>query len=591
MRGNACDKGDSLTRNLDRFGRGTPNESSLASSVASRTAHFTFVNQAEDLAALPRRKISNQKQRLAIRSHVMQRVRHLELASGKKRKIGRESVKRPEPNKSRGGSSDSDSSPKKGSTPPFPIAIKHKPKSVVPYVHAESEKLPVGARASGHFPLHMAPAIDEFDPFETLPSNRVPHKSVESLLKYCFDVLLPLTFSVETKHARERLARQGMVLQSKISSPATFLGFMATVSAHRAITSGHHQDLSPSVANHDDLIVDPDYKTVKHEAIVAVRRKVETFQKLDQDMVEACFGLISTATVVGNFEEARMHLGGIAQMMELVGVSEGSLKWVPISNVKVSVGLLSRPILPLPWSRQPIPEVIGKRISPAPDSDMVRLGCYFILLEDLSDSLQGLLSMGRDICNFCELNATDPQGLSSLENSVLQRKAIELEYDLLAYPYESNAFRQDRDKEPLLPSLEGVVRLAVLGFLSFTPHTIMPPTGLGRALTHHQKRAVEAWLREKDESCGVSELKVICWALFIFVQNSSKQPEETFFTRLLSRLIRKLWFLSWQDVETTMFGFLYIPKLQSSIWKAIWATSLEGMANTGQSSHSTSKGP
>lgn len=362
-----------------------------------------------------------------------------------------------------------------------------------------------------------------------------------------------------------------MVLQSKISSPAVFLGFMATVAAHRAILWGRHRDLAPSDASHDDLITDPEYIKVKHEAMVAVRRIFEKRKTIDHDMVEACFGLISTATVVGNFEEAKLHLKGIARLIQQVNSSEEAMMWVPISNVKVSVGLLSRPLLPLLFERKSIPVEVLERISPPPGANLARSGSGFMALARLSDRLKGLLSTGSDICHFCELSATDPLGLSSPENVCLRNKATELEYDLLAYPYAMTAFRQNENNEPQIPALEAVVRLAALGLLSFAPHTIMPSTGLGRALTYHQRRAVEEWLNDQqDARCEVSELRVVCWALFVFTQNASKQVEEIFFTSLLAQITRELWLSTWPGVETIIYEFLYIPRLQSSIWERIW---------------------
>ena len=77
---------------------------------------------------------------------------------------------------------------------------------------------------------------------------------------------------------------------------------------------------------------------------------------------------------------------------------------------------------------------------------------------------------------------------------MLGRKATELEFDLVAYPYETDTFLRDGHDEPRLPALEAVVRLAALGMLSIAPRTIMPATGNGPALTHHQKKALETWI-------------------------------------------------------------------------------------------------
>ncbi|KAK7900426.1 hypothetical protein LTR67_002708 [Exophiala xenobiotica] len=542
----------------------SPDDSSHAPSSASPDPiTFVFVNQAEDVTALMRRRISNQQQRHVIRSHVMQRVRHLESAQGKSRTAARE-IALSDNSRTSWTSTESGTSIKDE-------PVKDEPMSPVP---GKMAVLPKRRKPGGFVrsatPLNPSPASHAFDPFQTLPSNNLPHESSESLLGYCFDVLLPLTFAVEFKQPQERLARQAMVLQSKINSPATFLGFMATVAAHRAILYGRHKDLAPSNLNHDELITDPDYKRVKHEAIVAVRRFIEKSKTADQYMVDACFGLVSTATVVGNFEEARMHLKGIAHIVALVGSSQESLLWLPITNVKVSVGLLQKPILALPWTREAIPTETLQRIAPHRKSALARLGADFKPLTDLSDTIRSLLTRSRDICYFVEFNAANPSGLTPPENATLRQSAVELEYDLVAYPYDIPDFFFDGEKEPTIPTLESVIRTAALGFMSLAPHTIMPSTGLGRALTHHQKRATEAWLRERQGKSAVPELKAVFWSLFIFAQCALKQPEEDFFLNLISQTMRDLWPLSWPEAERILTGFLYIPRLQRVVWKRIW---------------------
>lgn len=81
---------------------------------------------------------------------------------------------------------------------------------------------------------------------------------------------------------------------------------------------------------------------------------------------------------------------------------------------------------------------------------------------------------------------------------------------------------------------------------------------------------MERWLHEKDDACVVSELKVITWALFIFIQRSEFQVEQVFFTQLLANTTRELWLLDWRDAETTMYSFLYTARLQATIWQSIW---------------------
>jgi hypothetical protein len=262
-----------------------------------------------------------------------------------------------------------------------------------------------------------------------------------------------------------------MVLRSKTTNPAMFFGFMATVAAHRAIHRGYHRYLAPSEANYEELITDPDYRKAKHEAIVAIQQTIEQCQKADQHLIDACFALVSNATVVGNFDEARVHLHGIAQMVSLVGTSEKSMSWLPVTNVKVFTAMLSPSFLTIPWTREDIPEEILQRISPHPGAEQSRLGTGFSQIAGLSVQIKDLLSNHRDICNICEFNAAKPSGLSAKENSILNRKATELEYDFVAYPYQSTAFPRNGGNEPVLPALEAMVRLAGLGLLSVANNT------------------------------------------------------------------------------------------------------------------------
>lgn len=114
-----------------------------------------------------------------------------------------------------------------------------------------------------------------------------------------------------------------------------------------------------------------------------------------------------------------------------------------------------------------------------------------------------------------------------------------------------------------------MIRLAGLGLLSRTPHSILPSCGAGRAVTHYQKRAFQKWLKQKRSDCGRPELQAILWALFVFIQCAEHQPEADFFTEQMAQLTRELWLIKWQEVEATVYGFLYIPGLQAKVWQNI----------------------
>lgn len=379
-----------------------------------------------------------------------------------------------------------------------------------------------------------------------------------------------MTFAVEMKRTQDRLKRQGMVLHTKISNPASFLGFLATTAAHRAVLYGRHKDLAPSLEDHDDLILDQDYILVKQEATAAVRQALAKRTIVDEQILEACFGLISTASVVGNFQEAKMHLKMLDRLTSQIELSEETLRWIPIANVKAAIGLLERPVVPLLFERESIPDQLMRRIHPNPATELARLHSDFRKLDRLSQPLTLLLSAHRNVCYLCEINSIDPENALPRETSILSRKATELEFDLLAYPYEFISFPRNSRNEPQLPALEGLVRLAALGMLSISPHTIIPATGNGRAITHHQRKALDTWLREL-ETGHTGYLRVTFWALFVYVQNALKQPEEPFFLEILATISHDLRLSSWKEAEKVMFGFLYIPAVQSSTWRAIWA--------------------
>lgn len=390
-----------------------------------------------------------------------------------------------------------------------------------------------------------------------------------------FDVLLPMTFVMEKTSYSERIARQGMVLRQKATSPAVFLGFMGTVAAHRAILRGSHGDLTPSETDHDDLITDPEYKQVKFHTLVAVRKLIEERKTPDQSLVDACYGLVSVATIVGNIAEAKVHLQGISKIMSMANISAESVSWLPITNVKLATAMLSRPLLPIPWKRLPIPQEILQIISPPQDVMQSRLGSGFTHITGLSDRLRELLPLQRDLCNLCDFNAKNPGTLPPAGHFALNQKGTELEYDLVAYPYETKVFERDKANEPVIPALERMIRLAGLGLLTTTPHSILPLSGSGRAVTYHQMRAFQAWSRQKRKSCSRLELHVILWALFIFTECAGASPEAEFFIQQMVQLAREMWLIRWEDVEHILYGLLYIPGLQAKKWRDVYNEAMD----------------
>jgi hypothetical protein len=274
--------------------------------------------------------------------------------------------------------------------------------------------------------------------------------------------------------------------------------------------------------------------------------------------------------VTGNLREAKIHLHAISQMVNVVGMSEDSKMWLPVANAKISTSLLAPTPLNIPWPREDLPSDILQRITPTPSSPQARQGTSFDFVAGLSDHLRRLMMVSRDICNLCEYSAMQFGGLSTRENGLLSRKATELEHDLVAYPFQSPEFFHDGDKEPTIGPLEAIVRVAALGLLQITPSTILSSSGVGRALTDHHRSAIDKWLRQKDADTSISELRLMTWALFVFAQRATGQPEQEGFITLLSQTLGALWLQSWHDVEVTVQGFLFMPKLLRDAWMAIW---------------------
>lgn len=171
--------------------------SSLAQSSASpssepATTNFVFVNQADDLASFLHGRIKNEKQRQSIRSHVMHRVRRQEQASGKKHRRGSSKTSHESRTKSSGSHP-----PDQAGEATFPSTntVEGEPRGIDAgsYATAIEREWVVAIRSpSKGVPLNIAPANGEFDPFATMPSNKLPHRAVEGLLRYCKLTCRPL---------------------------------------------------------------------------------------------------------------------------------------------------------------------------------------------------------------------------------------------------------------------------------------------------------------------------------------------------------------------------------------------------------------
>ena len=143
-----------------------------------------------------------------------------------------------------------------------------------------------------------------------------------------------MMFPIETKQPQQLLARKRLLLDYRSERPVAFSAFMATTAAHRAIYYGHHKDLSPDNLNREDLLNDSDFKTAYGDAVRATRIKVQAGETADSDFLDACFSLTSTASMIGNFEEAQAHLSAVKHALQTVELSAIAKEWLPLADNK-----------------------------------------------------------------------------------------------------------------------------------------------------------------------------------------------------------------------------------------------------------------
>jgi hypothetical protein len=393
-----------------------------------------------------------------------------------------------------------------------------------------------------------------------------------------FSTFLPLTFPVERNSQEEVTLRRQKILKSKKENLAVFLGMMATVAAFRAIFLGRHDDLKPSDKDHNDLLHDTDFKVIKAWAMEATRARIETNNSVDEGSVEAIFSLIGAASILGNFDEARLHLRAIRKVLhynsDLVDLTSPQSHWIPLTDVKAAVGMLRRPYFRLPWSPDPIPDDLLRKIVPPPSAALSQLGSAFLSLRELSIAMQQLLRDAVCLCWFSQFNHERSHDLNAADHEVLRRKTLELEYELLSYVYQGAPTDTDQIPNDMMHSpLEKMIRLAVLGMVSSTLTNVLPSAGVGRALTQHQLKATNQYfnltLRPVEH-----EAAAIIWIMLQYAQGAANQVEEHIFLETLNACRELLRISYWSQIEHLVFGHLYIPAEQTEKWRSIWESAI-----------------
>ncbi|RMZ75229.1 hypothetical protein DV737_g5408, partial [Chaetothyriales sp. CBS 132003] len=489
-------------------GSPTANQAQLAVAAPARPSApaarvpFTFILQHKDIRSVRDRRIQDPSHRHEIRSHVMRNVRQHESSQGVKRPTGRGRARRINRERKLGRATNVDGAEQ--------TLCRLK---VRPALSVCSEKLGRFVVADAYaLPLYASPVMSYgLDRFCDTSHDALSETAMQTLLDYASTHFIPMTFPVENKKANQRLARRMVVQRALEASPATFFAFLATIACHRAVVHHRHSELGgDGPTGNYERIRDRDFLLARQRSIAEANAKVAWGGIADAEYLEACFGIIATCTLVGDFDESRQYLRRIQDVGRHIEVSDEAAAWLPMTDIKVAVGLLSRPQVPLPWPRLAIDPASIKLMLPSPSKPLSHTGSGFSAVPGLSPALQALSRDAAIICLMCDFNARDVEGLTGREHVLFRCKSMELEHDLLSYVF---------DIFPLAEHGDGL-----------EPTVDVAPT----------------------EDCA------------------KEQKEEVAFRQMLVEVMTRLQLFSWDEIEPILFTFLYVPTVLSPTWGRTW---------------------
>jgi hypothetical protein len=106
--------------------------------------------------------------------------------------------------------------------------------------------------------------------------------------------MIPMTFPIENKERREGESRMGLVMDSAISEPGAFFGYMSLSAAHKAILSGQHSDVPASSDGKERVLYEPDFYIMKAMCIREINKKLQDPEKaLSDEVLDIVVSLLS----------------------------------------------------------------------------------------------------------------------------------------------------------------------------------------------------------------------------------------------------------------------------------------------------------
>lgn len=248
------------------------------------------------------------------------------------------------------------------------------------------------------------------------------------------------------------------------------------------------------------------------------------------------------------------------------------------TDVKAASGLMRKPVFPLTWDAQPVPQEIQQRIRPAATSPLNRLGSGFSANTLLGPALLRILHVMRDMVFFSAAYRTTPTIIHPADHDFFRVLNCEAEHQLLSYIYteDSSPSRSSSSPELEVHPLEMVTRVASICFLNHFLIVSPPSSGLGRALTKHLQTAVSSCKLTLVNGSPENNFGALAWALFIGAQGALNQPERPWFVEQLARVAMICKWKTWEQVSDVLADYFFVPALDGPQWKSIWDEAMTG---------------
>ncbi|KAJ5770801.1 uncharacterized protein N7511_002852 [Penicillium nucicola] len=530
---------------------------------------YTFIDHDDDLTS---KRIKDVNARKAIRSHVMRHVRRRERLAGLKRT-------------SRRAQHDASQVVEDENEQRLVVRSQSQSSASPPVLGPGNFRYSLAQRgrparwcAGYPLPLHSNPNPPTswfLDPFSTLPGTGELPLMVAHLMYYWKTIFVPMTFPNTSNSSTQEME---LMVRSSFSDKGSFFGLMSMCAAHRAVLASQHT----IIFNSDDQnqALDSDYCMMRAMSIGEMNTKMQDpNRRLSDEAFDTIINLLTGALIIGEFEEAHIHLKGLKRMVELRGGitddsirSSSMLSAIITTDIKAASGLMIKPVFPLTWDAQPVPSDIQQRIRPQASSPLNNLGSGFFANSLISPPLRQILYVLRDMVYFSTVNQMTPAIIQPIDQDFFRVLNCEAEHQLLSYIY------TDDSPNPglILHPIEAVTRVASICFLNHFLIVSPSSSGLGRALTRHLTMAVENCKLSLLQGLSNENFGLYAWALFVGAQGSQGQTKRAWFVERLAHVAMVCGWQSWEQVSKVMANYLFVMTLDGLSWRSIWDEVMTG---------------